>query len=90
MHELSLINNLLNKVNSIAQEQKAKRIVGVKVKLGSLSHISAEHFREHFYEGVAGTAAEGARLDIETSSDVNDPHAQDILLQSVEMEVANG
>ena len=86
MHEMTLINGLLNKLESIAKEQKAKRIVSVKIKLGALSHISADHFRGHFEEGTSGSLAEGARLEIETSADINDPHAQQILLESVEVE----
>jgi hydrogenase nickel incorporation protein HypA/HybF len=58
----------------------------VKVKLGALAHISEEHFREHFEQAAAGTPAEGARLDIDVSADESDPHAQDILLQSVDVE----
>jgi hydrogenase nickel incorporation protein HypA/HybF len=58
----------------------------VKVKLGALAHISAEHFREHFQQAARGTAAEGARLDIDVSTDESDPCAQDILLKSVDVE----
>lgn len=86
MHEMSLINNLLGKMETIAREQNAKKISKVKIRLGALSHISAGHFREHFVEGVKGTAAEGAELEIETSNDLEDPHAQDILLISVDVQ----
>lgn len=87
MHELSLINNLLNKIIAVAGEQKSPKVTGVKVRLGALSHISADHFREHFDQGTAGTLAEGARLDIEVSGDINDPHAMEILLTNIEVEV---
>jgi hydrogenase nickel incorporation protein HypA/HybF len=86
MHEFSLIADLMNKLHAIAREQKSQRIVGIKVKLGALSHISAEHFREHFDQAARGTAAEGVQLNIEVSRDPDDPHAQDILLESVEIE----
>ena len=86
MHEFSLINDLIRKIESIAREQGARRVAGLKVKLGALSHVSAEHFREHFEAAARGTIAEGARLDIETLTDEYDPHAQDILLDSVELE----
>ncbi len=86
MHEFSLIANLMNKLDAIAREQNGQRIVSVKVKLGALSHISAEHFREHFEQAAPGTAAEGALLVIDVSQDTGDPHAQDILLESVEVE----
>jgi hydrogenase nickel incorporation protein HypA/HybF len=80
------MNDLMRKIETIAREQNAPRIVSVKVTLGALSHISAQHFREHFVQAAAGTVAEGARLDIAELKDATDPRAQDILLESVEME----
>jgi hydrogenase nickel incorporation protein HypA/HybF len=70
----------------MARDQGAQRVVALKVKVGALSHISPEHFREHFETAAAGTIAEGVRLEIETLTDEYDPHAQDILLDSVELE----
>jgi hydrogenase nickel incorporation protein HypA/HybF len=86
MHELSLINDLMRKIDAIAREQGARRVVGVKVRLGALSHLSPDHFREHFEAAATGTIAEAAKLDIETLRDERDPHSQDILLDSVEVE----
>ena len=86
MHEFSLINDLMWKIDAIAREQGARRVVGVKVRLGALSHISPDHFREHFGAAATGTIAEAARLDIETLREERDPHAQGILLDSVEVE----
>jgi hydrogenase nickel incorporation protein HypA/HybF len=48
--------------------------------------MSAEHFLEHFAQASAGTLAENARLDISVSEDTQDPCAQDIVLESVEVE----
>lgn len=86
MHEMSLMRDLLNKVKTISEKEKAKRVVSVSVKLGALAHISPDHLREHFVEESHGTIAEGATLEIEASSDVHDPQAQDILLKDVEIE----
>jgi hydrogenase nickel incorporation protein HypA/HybF len=86
MHEFSLITDLMRKITDIAREQGADRISGVKVRLGALAHISREHFREHFEQAAVGTPAEGARLEIDISTDESDPCAQDILLQSVDVE----
>jgi hydrogenase nickel incorporation protein HypA/HybF len=86
MHEFHLINDLMKKIAHVAHEQHATRVAGVKVRLGALAHISADHFREHFVEAAAGTLAEGAKLEIEEARDENDPHAQDIMLESVEVE----
>jgi len=86
MHEQSLMADLMRKINAIGQEQQAQKIVRVKVKLGALSHISADHFREHFVQAAQGSCAEQAQLDIEVLTDLNDPNAQEILLDSIEVE----
>lgn len=86
MHEFSLIANLIKKIESLAKEHPGRKIVAVNVILGALSHISASHFREHFIEASRGTVAEGARLNVKSKSDISDPHAQEIILESVELE----
>ncbi len=87
MHEFSLIKSLMRKVTGIAAEQGAKKIVSVRVVLGALCHLSPEHFTEHFVEAAAGTVAAGAELEVVFNPDPHDPHAQDILLDSVKVEV---
>jgi hydrogenase nickel incorporation protein HypA/HybF len=86
VHEFSLISNLLLKIESMALEHGAEKVVSVNVRLGALSHISPEHFREHFLRLSQGTVAEGARLNIEVLGDKTDPHAQEIILESIEVE----
>lgn len=86
MHEASLINSLIRKIEALAQAEEAQRVVGIAVWLGALSHISAEHFAEHFRRAATGTCAEGARLQIEPSNDTTHPSAQDIVLQSIDLE----
>jgi hydrogenase nickel incorporation protein HypA/HybF len=86
MHEASLIANLLRQIAAIMQQQGPGRIVGVTVKLGALCHISPEHFRTHFVYGARGTIAEGARLTLENGHDPEDPHAQDVVLDYLEVE----
>lgn len=86
MHEFSLIANLFKKLENVVKEQEADRATEVTVRLGALSHISAEHFREHFDQASPGTVAEGARLNVLTSTDASDPNAQEILLESIEVE----
>jgi len=85
MHEFSLLKDLLHKINIIAEENNSDKVIGVKVKLGALAHISPSHFREHFDQAVVGTIAEGARLDVIALTDMSDPHAQEIILDSVEV-----
>ena len=85
MHEFSLIKDLIHKITTIAHEQHASKVLSVTVKLGALSHISPEHFREHFIHASHGTISEGARLNIEFMTDVTDPQSQDVLIQNIEV-----
>lgn len=86
MHEFSLMADLLRKIEKVARDNGASRVRSVDVWLGAFSHISAQHFREHFIEGTQGTVAEGAELHVETSDDTSDPNAQDILLKAIEVD----
>lgn len=85
MHEFSLMADLLRKIEQLARDANADMVTGVKVKLGAHAHITPEHFRGHFEEATLGTVAEGAWLDVEQSEDQNDPNAQDILLESIDI-----
>ena len=85
MHEASLMKDLMRKIEAVAREQMASQVVGISVRLGALSHMSANHFREHFAVASHGTIAEGAELNIKALTDLNDEHAQEIVLESVEI-----
>lgn len=86
MHEASLMKNLMEKILEISRKEGGKRVLGIKVKLGALSHMSPEHFQEHFEQASKGTLAEGARIRAVTLADIHDPRAQEILLESVDVE----
>lgn len=87
MHEMSLMKDLMAKICGVVEAHEARRAVGVNVWLGALSHMSKDHFSEHYVEAAKGTPAEGARLSIELSDDIDDPHAQDILLRDIDVEM---
>jgi len=87
MHEGTLIRSLVEKIESVAMEHKAKRVTAVHVKLGALAHCSPEHFKEHFVEESKGTTAENAKLEITFSPEAtDDADAQEIVLQSIDVE----
>jgi hydrogenase nickel incorporation protein HypA/HybF len=85
MHEVKLMKDLIKKINEVAEQENAKRIVAIYVWLGALCHLTPDHFMEHFCEDVIGTIAEGAQVKIEVSDDRTDPHAMDVILKSVEI-----
>lgn len=86
MHEMSLMADLLRKIENIALENHAKIVTKVDVWLGALAHISPDHFREHFITGVANSIAANAHLNVEQSDDIDHPEAQNILLRNIEVE----
>ncbi len=86
MHEQSLMNDLMAKIEAIVKQNNAAKAVEIDVWLGALSHMSPDHFTEHFDESSPGTVAEGAKLNITLSEDINDPNAQQILLKNIEVE----
>ena len=90
MHEQSLMRGLLRQVEELAAREGGRAVTAIRLRLGALSHFSPEHFREHFDQVAPGTCAEGAVLEISTSDDVHDPHAQDVLIESLEIEIEGG
>jgi hydrogenase nickel incorporation protein HypA/HybF len=85
MHEKSIMDNLMKKILVLAQKENASSVTKISVKLGALSHMSPEHFQEHFDEVSLGTIAENAIIETEMSQDIHDPHAQSILLKSIDV-----
>lgn len=86
MHEMSLLRDLMKKIDTIATDNDAQKITCVRVNIGALAHISGDHFREHFEQAARNTLAEGAQLEVVELTDTSDPHAQDIMLDSVDVE----
>jgi hydrogenase nickel incorporation protein HypA/HybF len=87
MHEKHLTEMLVRTVEAIALAEGGRRVTGIRVQLGALSHFTPEHFREHFAVAAAGTLAEGAEIEAEPNTDPTDPAAQNVLLEAVEVEV---
>ena len=87
MHEASLMANLMHQITALAKAQQASKVTAVQLTLGALAHISPEHLREHFIHASQGAVAEGACLDINVDTDITAPWAQDIRLDSIEVEV---
>ena len=88
MHEQATIRDLVATVLRVAEENDAKRVVRIKVRLGALSHFTPEHFEEHWEDASAGTIAEGCRVAADLSEDIRDPNAHGVVLEDVEIALA--
>ena len=85
MHEKALMDDLIREIGERASAEGAVRVAGIRVRLGALSHFTPEHFREHFVDASRGTLAEGAMVDAELATDLTDPAAQGVVLESIEI-----
>ncbi len=81
------MTGLIRQIEDIAAREGASTVTSIRLRLGALCHFSPAHFREHFDQVAPGTCAEVATLDISISDDIHDPHAQDVLIESLEVEV---
>lgn len=79
------MKDLMEKIKTVSENEQDQPVAAVTVRLGALSHISADHFREHFVEASRGTIAENAQLKVVVLEDINDPLAQEIILESIEI-----
>ena len=85
MHEMQTVTALCRKAVDAAKQAGATRVTKVTVRIGAYSHLSEDHLRRHFIAAAAGSLLEAAELDVSTSANVDDPHAQEIELVSVEV-----
>lgn len=66
MHELSICMSLMDQLESIARERKARSIVRVELEIGVLSGVEPDLLKNAWPIATAGTIAEQAVLHIET------------------------
>jgi hydrogenase nickel incorporation protein HypA/HybF len=65
MHELSIVASLFEILEEKAEEQKAKKIVSVELKVGALSGVVPEFLKTAFDVYKKDTIADEAELKIE-------------------------
>jgi hydrogenase nickel incorporation protein HypA/HybF len=78
--------DLLRRIEALARAEEARRVTGVSVWLGALSHFSPQHFTDHFAHASGGTIAEGAQLRLTLSDDIAHANAAGVVIESVEVE----
>jgi hydrogenase nickel incorporation protein HypA/HybF len=65
MHEVGMMQNLLNTAVERAQQEGAHHIDGVHLRLGAASGVISDSLELAFEVAKKGTIAEGARLETE-------------------------
>ena len=77
------IEDAVRTVVDAAHENGSVRVVRVTVRLGAGSQLTPQRFAEEFAAAARGTLAEGAAVEVVGAED---PHADGIVVQSVEVE----
>jgi len=65
VHELSYAQALLEEILRLAEENNAKRVVKIHLRIGELLLINPEQLKFCFSAISRGTVAEGAEIEIE-------------------------
>jgi hydrogenase nickel incorporation protein HypA/HybF len=81
------MRDVIRRVEDVASTEGATRVTRITVRLGALSHFTADHFSEHFEDAARGTVAEGAFVDAVVEDDATDARARDVLVENVEVEL---
>jgi hydrogenase nickel incorporation protein HypA/HybF len=66
MHEVSLMQNLLDVVSATARREKAEHVDLIHLRIGEMAGVNVESLAFAFEILSKGTEAEGGRLECET------------------------
>jgi len=64
MHEMSLMEALVDLVEEEARKHQAQRVSAIRVAVGALSHVDPDALRFCFDAVTHGSMCEGARFDM--------------------------
>ncbi|MCC5793249.1 MAG: hydrogenase maturation nickel metallochaperone HypA [Chromatiales bacterium] len=87
MHESGLVEALLRRAIARAEENGARRIVSISLRIGALCPITPEHLAGHFRDACAGTLAADAELRITTAGELLDQDAMGVILEELELQL---
>jgi len=65
MHELAIVEGILDAAVPEAKKHGAKRILAINLRIGELSGVIPECIQEYFTIAAAGTMAENAKISVE-------------------------
>ncbi len=65
MHELAIVEGIIDAVIPAAREHNAEKILSIRLKIGELSGVIPSCIQEYFTIAARDTIAEGAKILIE-------------------------
>lgn len=64
MHEMAVVQSVLNITLDAARKNQAERVTKIRIKMGEFSDVVPQILREYFSIAAQGTLAEGAELEL--------------------------
>lgn len=64
MHEMAVVQSVLDITLRAAKENEAQRVTKIRIKMGEFSDVVPQILREYFAIAAQGTLAEGAQLEL--------------------------
>ncbi len=83
MHESRLVADLVNRIEEELTRSGARRVTGVRIEIGALSHVTPESLREHLVLATGESAIGEPIFEITKATDTSDPTALDVRLVSI-------
>lgn len=80
MHEFKLVSDVLKNVLKSAEENKAKKVSVVRLKVGENCHARSENVKFLFEQAARGSIAEGTKVEITTVP------GEELLLASIQVD----
>jgi hydrogenase nickel incorporation protein HypA/HybF len=65
MHEFSIVTELVQQVLDYVDEHQIKKILGVRLAVGELTHLETEQLKFSYSSIVRNTSMEDSTLDVE-------------------------
>lgn len=83
MHESRLVADLVNRIEEEVARSGASRVLGARLQIGALSHVTPESLREHLVLAIGESAIGVPIFEITKMTDTSDPTALDVRLVSI-------
>lgn len=80
MHEIEIVKELIQELESQAKNQKANKLTKVVIGISSNEHIIPESFQFWFDELSKGSIVEGTKLEFQTQE------KEGVCIKSIELE----
>lgn len=64
MHELSIVQSIVNTVGEVLSANPVKRVISVRMRIGALSGVVEDALQFSYGIAIEGTALAGSRLEV--------------------------